>query len=377
MPPPPPHRSRPSVALVALCALCCVTALLAFAARSMHDEGTPLVVIGVISDVQYADADDGKSNAGVPRFYRESLRVVNAAASAWAAVPAAQGGVSAVVHVGDTVDGGRAGNGPGGVAAAASAVQAALRTAGRPLHYVLGNHEFAIGDRAALAERFRFTAAPDGASYRSFSPAKGVRVVILDSYAESTVGWPAGHVVHAKAQAALSKHNPLAAGKAQNDPGALTGTERRWVALGGAVGRAQLEWLEQQLQEARRARERVLVFTHVPVHPRAVSAWCGPLCLAWDYEAVLAVLRQHAGTVAACVSGHDHFGGAARDESGIAFITLQAVIETKRGGQAHGELRLYDRHLRLTGSGRMRSRNFFLPPLPPSQHGDTSRDDHH
>lgn len=372
---PPPHRSRPSVALVSLVALGCVTASLAFAARSMHDEGTPVVVLGVISDVQYADADDGKSAAGVARFYRESLRIVNAAASAWAAVPASQGGVAAVVHVGDTVDGGRAATGPGGTGAAADAVQAALRSASRPLHFVLGNHEFAIGDRAALAERFRFAAASDGAAYRSFSPAKGVRVIILDSYAESTVGWPAGNAVHAKAQAVLSKHNPLPAGKAQNDPGALTGTERRWIALGGAVGRAQLDWLDTQLQEARRSRERVIVFTHVPVHPRAVSTWCGPLCLAWDYEAVLAVLRPHAGTVAACVSGHDHFGGAVRDASGIAFITLQAVIETKRGGKAHGELRLYDRHLRLTGSGRMRSRNFFLPPLPPALLGDASRAD--
>jgi hypothetical protein len=63
-----------------------------------------------------------------------------------------------------------------------------------------------------------------------------------------------------------------------------------------------------------------------------------------------------------------------RDASGIAFVTLQAVIETKHGGMAHGELRLYDRHLRLTGSGRMRSRNFFLPPLPPAPLGDISRD---
>ena len=365
MAPPPPLRSRPSLALGVLGFAAFAAVLVAFALRSVRDDGTPLAVIGVITDAQYADYEEGKSAAGVPRFYRESLRIVTAAASSWAAVPASSGGVLAVVHVGDTVDGGKSRVTPGGAAAAADAVRDALTASGRPVHYVLGNHEFAIGDRNALAQRFGFTPAPDGAAYRSFSPAPGVRVILLDSYAESVVGWPAGDPRHAQAQVTLSEHNPLPAGKAQNDPGKLTGTERRWVALGGAVGPAQLAWLQKQLVEARVARQRVLLFSHVPLHSGAVSSWCGPLCLAWDYEDVLAVIRRHAGTVAACVAGHDHFGGSVRDASGIAFITLQSVIETKRGGAAHGELRLYDRRLRLTGSGRLRSRNFALPPLPP------------
>lgn len=37
------------------------------------------------------------------------------------------------------------------------------------------------------------------------------------------------------------------------------------------------------------------------------------------------ILRRHSGTVVAVLSGHDHFGGYARDaESGIHFVTLQA-----------------------------------------------------
>ena len=365
MAPPSPQRARPSLALVALGVAAFAVLFVAFALRGMRDEGAPLAVIGVVTDAQYADYEEGKSAAGVPRYYRESLRMVSQAASAWAAVPASGGGVLAVVHVGDTVDGGKTRLSPGGAPAAADAVRDALRLSGRPVHFVLGNHEFAIGDRAALAKRLGFAPAADGAAYRSFSPAEGVRVILLDSYAESVIGWPAGDARRVQAQAALSAHNPLPEGKPQNDPGVLKGAERRWVALGGAVGPAQLAWLRAQLAEARAARQRVLLFSHVPLHPGAVSSWCGDLCLAWDYEDVLAVLREHAGTVVACVAGHDHFGGAARDASGIAFITLQSVIETKRGGAAYGELRLYERHLRLTGTGRVRSRNFFLPPLPP------------
>ena len=350
---------------VAFAAAALLLALAAMARRTLHD-GTPLVVLGIITDAQYADIDDGKSAAGVPRFYRDSLRMVQAAAAAWAAAPASAGGIVAAVHVGDAVDG-KARGGPGGGAVAVAAVQAALRSAGVPVHYVLGNHEFSLGNRSSLERRYGFTPADDGAAYRSLRLAPGVRLLLLDSYAESVVGWPDGDARHAAAQEALSRRNPLPAGVAQNDPGKLRGFDRRWVRLGGALGATQLTWLETQLQRAAAAGERVLVFSHVPLHPKAVSDWCGPLCLAWDYEDALAVLRRHGGTVAACIAGHDHFGAATRDASGIAFITLQAVIETKRGGASHGELRLYERQLRLTGSGRMRSRSFFLPPLPAAQ----------
>ena len=364
---PAPRRAHVSLALKVLGAAFAAAAILAAMARHTLHDGTPLVVIGLITDAQYADIPDGKSAAGVPRYYRDSLRMVQAAATAWAMVPATAGGIVAAVHVGDAVDG-KAAVGPGGGTAAVAAVQAALRSAGVPVHYVLGNHEFSLGNRSALAQRYGFVAADDGAAYRSLAPAPGVRLLLLDSYAESVVGWPAGDARHAQAQQVLSGHNPLPAGGAQNDPGKLRGFDRRWVRLGGALGATQLAWLDAQLQRAAAAGERVIVFSHVPLHPKAVSNWCGPLCLSWDYEDALAVLRRHGGTVAACVAGHDHFGAATRDgESGIAFITLQAVIETQRGGASHGELRLYERQLRLTGSGRMRSRRFFLPPLPPAE----------
>jgi len=366
-----PRRVRSSLLPVVLGVVFAVAVLLLIAARPL-DDGAPLAVIGVLADAQYADIDDGKSAAGVPRHYRESLRMVSAAAAAWGRVPASRGGVVALVHVGDAVDG-KARQGPGGGGAAADAVQAALRQAGRPVHYVLGNHEFALAGRPALATRYGFEAAADGAAYRALSPARGVRLLLLDSYAESTVGWPEGDARRASAQERLSAHNPAAEGPAQNDPGPLRGLDRRWVALGGALGAHQLAWLAQQLAQAAAAGERAIVFSHVPLHPQATSSWCGFLCLTWDYEAALAVLRNHSATIAACVAGHDHFGGAVRDkESGIAFITLQAVIETKPGGASFGELRLYDRQLRLTGSGRMRSRRYFLPPLPPTRTTDAA-----
>jgi manganese-dependent ADP-ribose/CDP-alcohol diphosphatase len=250
------------------------------------------------------------------------------------------------------------------------------------VYYLLGNHAFYRAERPELLRRYGIpSSAPasassntalgvlsvggNGSAYFAVRPAPGVRLLFLDSYAVSTIGWPEGDARRDAAQALLSAHNPAAAGPAQKDPGALKGTQRRWVSLGGALGAPQLAWLDGQLREAAAAGERALVFSHIPLHPGATSAWCGGMCLSWDYEEALVVLRSHAPTVGACFAGHDHSGGAVKDPtSGIHFVTLQGVIETPAGGRAYGEVVLRRARLLLRGEGRMASRDLALPPLP-------------
>ena len=251
------------------------------------------------------------------------------------------------------------------------------------MYYLLGNHAFYSAERPELLRRYGIpSAAPastsasasalgvlsvggNGSAYFAVRPAPGVRLVFLDSYAVSTIGWPEGDARRAQAQALLSAHNPAAPGAAQKDPGALKGAERRWVSLGGALGAPQLAWLDGQLRAAAAAGERALVFSHIPLHPGATSAWCGGMCLSWDYEEALAVLRSHAPTVGACFAGHDHTGGAVKDPtSGIHFVTLQGVIETPAGGRSYGEVVLLRARLLLRGEGRMAPRDLALRPLP-------------
>jgi hypothetical protein len=64
------------------------------------DEERPLFTFGVITDVQYADIEDGASFRGVPRFYRHSLQGLRRAVAAWRAQ-----GVAFAMHLGDIIDG--------------------------------------------------------------------------------------------------------------------------------------------------------------------------------------------------------------------------------------------------------------------------------
>ena len=68
----------------------------------------------------------------------------------------------------------------------------------------------------------------------------------------------------------------------------LSGHERRFVPFNGGFGGAQRAWLRGALAAARAARERVVVLSHVALHPAA----CDGTTMAWDYDAVLGLLAE-------------------------------------------------------------------------------------
>ena len=63
--------------------------------------------------------------------------------------------------------------------------------------------------RQALNERLRMGSATS-ASYYALAPAAGWRLLMLDAYDVSLLGWPPGHPHHAQAAAILDERNPNA-----------------------------------------------------------------------------------------------------------------------------------------------------------------------
>ena len=111
-----------------------------------------------------------------------------------------------------------------------------------------------------------------------------------------------------------------------NSPEGLKGLQRRFVAFNGGVGAAQLQWLKDTLEESRVQNRKVIVMSHNPIHPDSSN----PVCLLWNYDDVLKILRQYPDVVVACFAGHAHKGGYCRDEeSGIHFRVLEAALENK------------------------------------------------
>ncbi|GBG88602.1 hypothetical protein CBR_g48132 [Chara braunii] len=299
----------------------------------------PIFSFGVVTDVQYADIEDGRSFSGVPRYYRHSLTALGRAIQNWNEL----GYLSFAVHFGDIVDGFCPRK------ESSAAVDKVVRTFNRfrsgPVYHMIGNHCLYNLPRASLNEILQIPTAPDCRSYYSFTPCKGFRFVVLDGYDISLLGWPEDHPHAVEAALVLDKGNP---NENKNSPEGLRGLERRFVKFGGGISTTQLEWLDNILKEAEAEEEKVIIGCHLPMDPRSTD----PICLLWNYDEVLRVLHNHS-CVVATFAGHAHTGGYAVDKHGIHHRVLEAVLECPPGSDAYGHVDVFEDRLVLTGTGAL------------------------
>lgn len=103
---------------------------------------------------------------------------------------------------------------------------------------------------------------------------------------------------------------------------------------------------------------------HLPIHPKSTD----PICLLWNFDEVLALIRSHS-SVVCFMAGHDHDGGYHLDEdTGIHHVTFEGVIETPPGSNAFGILSVYEDRMELKGSGRVADRVLVFPQRCGSWH---------
>lgn len=96
---------------------------------------------------------------------------------------------------------------------------------------------------------------------------------------------------------------------------------------------------------------------HLPVHPDSTD----PICLAWNFDDVLAIIRSHS-SVVCFMAGHDHDGGYHQDkETGVHHLTFEGVIETPPDSNAFGTVSVYEDRMVLKGSGRTSDRALLFP----------------
>ncbi|NXM72257.1 ADPRM diphosphatase, partial [Serilophus lunatus] len=306
--------------------------------------------LGVIADVQFADAEDGSDFSGCRRrFYRHSLRLLREAVRAWAAESPP---VDFVLQLGDSIDGLNARRGE-----AEGALRQVLEALGRlavPVHHAWGNHELYNFSRARLA-RSGLCSRPAGGSagppdgqcqaYHC-SLAAGLRLVVLDSYDLSPLGRDPDCPRYQEALRLLREKNP---NEDLNSPAGLQ--EPQFVQFNGGFSKAQLDWFNEVLKFADENQEKVVVMGHVPIHPGASDG----IALAWNYQAALSVIHSHQ-CVVCVLAGHLHEGAYCLDCHGVHHLTLEGVIETSPGSSAFGTIYVYEDKMILKGRGRIADR---------------------
>ena len=342
-----------------------------------NDAFHPLTTFGVLADIQYAPIPDGFSYGGVPRYYRHSLSTAK-----HAALHFEKEKVSMLINLGDIIDGkcqemehhiedpaslqGRLLIEPGH-AAVDDVLNALSAYKSGPILHTYGNHELYNLDREDIAEKLQIPFVKESCDelvgyYSMESPCGIVRFVILDSYDIALMKRQTSK--KAKAMEILSKNNPNYPDQ-ENSPEGLEGLEKRFVAFNGAVDVPQIEWLRSTLEEAKVKGEKVIILSHQPILPGSSS----PVCLIWNYDVVLNLLREYKCTVAAAFAGHAHRGGYKRDEeSGIHFRVFEAALESNDPVKTYAFVDVYQDRIAVRGLGDCKSADYDLDHMQDELH---------
>lgn len=344
------------------------------ASTSESDDDKPQFTIGLIADIQYAPIPDGHSYSGVPRFYRHAIEAARHACEHFE-----KDKVDLVVNLGDIIDGKcqqieqHGGDPvPDGMDPehySLDHVLDALSPYHRgPILHTYGNHCLYNFDRETLEKRLGipFKQEPCGELVGYYDYTHGnIRFIVLDGYDIAIMQrCEKSSRKRRQAEGILQNKNPNFRENI-NAPEGLKGVERRFVGFNGSIGPVQLAWLRKSLEEARELNQKVITLSHQSIHPDASSH----MCLIWNYEEVLQVLREYSDVVVASFCGHAHKGGYCQDpQSGIHFRVIEAVLES-RPERTYAMLDVHKDRLVVRGFGncisavyRFDKSNATLPP---------------
>ncbi|RWS16023.1 manganese-dependent ADP-ribose/CDP-alcohol diphosphatase-like isoform X1 [Dinothrombium tinctorium] len=328
--------------------------------RSSSSTNRPLLRFGVITDTHYADRDDRPAwyDSQRRRFYRFSLEQIERAFKHWTLK-----GDQLVLHLGDIIDGAnlKMKRSDEAFERVISLFEFKYRL---PAFYVIGNHELYNFRRSQIPNLYHERIAKNANHFHSFScsneeqqlyyslsPKPGIKLIIIDCYDISGLGYDKSSLKYKKASKVLfEKHRDVDIDVWDSD-GTLHGLNRRFQLQNGAMDSIQLQWLNHELEKADENDEKVIVFGHVGIHPQSVDS----SCLLWNYEQILAMFAEHS-SVKLYLCGHSHRTGYACDENGVHYVSLNGVIETQPEMEAFVSVSLYENEIIIEGLGSEKSR---------------------
>lgn len=272
----------------------------------------PTVSFGVLADCQYTDEADEAYDipANIPlRYvceYRKSPDKLEEAIDFLNTQD-----LDFIVHLGDFID---------RRADEIAPLTALTDTSKAPFWHVLGNHEY-----KDPTSRIEHVLAQYAMPERYYSRViENYRFVIVDSSEEGLIAHPEGTPEWQRGANLIE--NLKQSGAVNAYP---------W---NGGIGEKQLQWLQDQLAQAERDQQRVVIFSHHPVFPP------GPLNMLNDKEIVS--LNENSPGVSLFMNGHNHLGGFG-EKSNIPYITMSGVVEGPTN--AFGIVNLYE-----SGSGSLK-----------------------
>jgi len=305
-----------------------------------------LFSFGLIGDVQFAlDTRYGTNwTKTETRYFWDAINKLKLAVASWNKYP-----LDFIVNLGDLLDGRNRKAGTLDKAWKQCADELAKLKCKRRFDMV-GNHElYCWGCQKNFPKELNVT-NDEGRGWYSHQPSKGWRVVILDSFALSAIP---GSENEKETLNFLKSKNPNIAGGSSDWRAGLPKEKLHYLPYNGGLGEIQRRWLDEQLGEASRLHERVIIFTHVElVRTRDFQD-----TLIFDNDELVKILRKYKGVVHTIFTGHHHDGGYIYVESlGVHSYNILCPLIVQEGLACHAVCHvLRDGSIKLEGFGAVKT----------------------
>lgn len=217
-------------------------------------EQKPIVSFGIITDIHYTDNDDQWNfSQTFVRRYRNSLKLVREACEYW---QTSSNKISFLLQLGDIID---------RLCSLDQTSNKALETVLKEfehfptIYHIWGNHEFYNFTRSQLLNGPLCSFDTKDISpyhYGTIQVSPNLKILAIDTYEFSLLGIDKSSDSYIEALNFRRQYNTS---ENLNDTTGLDGNDRRLVELNGALTKKQLDWLRQQLNEAKIRRENVII----------------------------------------------------------------------------------------------------------------------
>lgn len=189
----------------------------------------------------------------------------------------------------------------------------------------------------------------------SFQPVPGIKFIGLNCYDVSIIGEEPSSLNYQKAAEILNNYHHDSS--TWNSYSHLEEANKRFATWNGAIGREQLKWLSNELDDSDFNGDQVIIFGHSGIHPDSI----GWPALIWNCDEVLNCLKSHR-SVVAYLCGHQHDESYFHDlESGIHFVAFRGIVESNPKYPTFATVTITDDMMIINGNGEEESRKLLIP----------------
>eukprot|EP00026_Physarum_polycephalum_P012364 Phypoly_transcript_12663.p1 GENE.Phypoly_transcript_12663~~Phypoly_transcript_12663.p1 ORF type:complete len:334 (+),score=51.21 Phypoly_transcript_12663:68-1069(+) len=276
-----------------------------------------VISFGVITDIQYANKEAAQ---GSDRYEKDAINKVTTSLKHWSSLHASTP-LEFIINLGDIIDGHTGDDAEKKDAQELQQILDIFSTLNVPKYHLMGNHGVRNLGCKKLSKKLGM---PN--NFYEVKVGNGWRFLFLDGTDMSLMIDSFSH----KEAEEYVKHNK----------------ERNLGHWNGGFGTKQKKWLQETMKEAKKKKEKLILFCHWPL----LNMWTPDFesSLLWNSEEILAMLDPE--VVFMFMSGHMHENGYTL-HNGIHHVTLGGVVTTPVGDIAHAVMHVGSEKVEIEGFG--------------------------